>query len=200
MGYTYNQMINHFNNTVDLYKAFSLKESSCSNVNYIGDTLVSKDLTNGNVTIRVKLNKGINKPNGFKHEVSYFDLDADKFINSKFESSTHYRRYYRIDDNYFTVYADELKHAQDIRLDRWTQYILHNNSVTKLNVNKISGSLLKYIQKAVDKRIAGNNKNYVIKEVYFNYTKSARELVVVIKRNNYIATEAHYFTVSSKLS
>lgn len=200
MGYTYNQMINHFNNIVDLYKTFSLKESPCSNFNYIGGTLVFQDLTNSNVTIRVKLNKGINRPNGLKHEVSYFDLDADKFINSKFESSTHYKRFYRIDDNYFTVYTDELKHAQDVRLDRWTHYVLHNNSVTKLNVNKISDSLLKYIQKAVDKRIAGSNKNYVIKEVYFNYTKSARELVVVIKRNNYTATEAHYFIVSSKLS
>lgn len=200
MGYTYNQMINHFNNIVDLYKTFSLKESSHSNVNYIGDTLVSQDLTNSNITIRVKLNKGINRPNGLKYEVSYFDLDADKFINSKFESSTHYKRFYRIDDNYFTVYTDELKHVQDIRLDRWMRYVLHNNSVTKLNINKISGSLLKYIQMAVDKRITGNNKNYLIKEVYFNYTKSARELVVVIKRNNYTATEAHYFTVSSKLS
>ena len=198
MGYTMRQIQSRYNSIVDDYKAMMFTEAPCSSIiNYsLGGVYRSTDLksvTKDSVLVRIKLISKREKLDKLNYPTYCIDIDTDQYIDGEIHNTAHYDRFYRIDDNYYTSNIEEVKHARSVSLKRYINFCNHRCKITHLNISKLSGSLIAYLRKAVDSVLDDHKETYVLKDVYFNYNGLDRKLVVVVKHNDKLATEAFSF-------
>lgn len=198
MGYTMHQIQKHFNDVVDTYKSMLFKEVPCSSiVNYsVNGIYRSTDLKStarDSVSVRVRLVSKHASLDGLDYPAYFIDLDVDQYIDGQSKSTSHYNRFYCIDDNYYTSDFNEVKHAREASLKRYLDFWDHRGKTVHLNIKKMSDRLVTYLRKAVDTKLGDRTKAYTLRDVYFNYTALDRKLVVVIKHEDNYATEAFWF-------
>ena len=198
MGYTIRQIQKHFNDVVDTYKAMLFEEVKCSStvdysMNGIYRSTVLKSSARDSVSVRVNLVSKHDSLYGLDYPAYFIDLDADQYAYGQSKSTAHYDRFYYIDNNYYTLDFNEVKHARDVSLKRYISFRNNRCKTIHLNINKMSDRLVTYLRKAIDGELSNSTKTYALKDVYFNYTSLDRKLVVIIKREDNDATEAFSF-------
>ena len=198
MGYTMHQIQKRFNDVVDTYKAMLFEEvKRSSTVDYSSNGIYRsttlKSSARDSVSVRVNLVSKHDSLDGLDYPTYFIDLDADQYVYGQSKSTAHYKRFYCIDSNYYTLDFNEVKHAKDISFKRYLSFRNNRCKTIHLNINKMSDRLVTYLRKAIGDEFSGSPKIYTLKDVYFNYTSLDRKLVVIIKREDNDATEAFSF-------
>lgn len=205
MGYTMSQIQNKYNDLVNDYKSKSFSEVPCSSVvNYSLDGIHRSVDLKSNIkdsSVRVKLISKYSNIDGLDIPVSSISLDVEEFKDHIINNTSHYNKFYCVDDNYYTSDIDELKHAKDVGLKRYLNFWDHHGKVSHVNIKKMSHKLTSYLKKAIDVKLGDRIKMYSIKDIYFSYTYTLnsiynRRLVIVIKNKDKNATEAFWFDPS----
>ncbi len=201
MGYTMHQIQKHYNDIVDTYKAMLFREVPCSSrVDYsINGVYRSTDLMSiakDSVSVRVKLVSKHENLDGLDYPAYFIDLDAEQFVNGQAKDVAHYKRFYCIDNNYYTLCLDDVKHARAVSLKRYLDFWDYRGKSMHIDIKKMSERLVAYLRKAVDMKLGDRSRVYTLRDVYFNYTAHTRKLVVVIKHEDNYATEAFWFDPS----
>lgn len=194
MGFTLSQVTDSFNDLVRLYELLGFKEVPCTNFLYFYPSYRSKDMYIEDESVRISLEYGEDMPNGFDSKIFYIDLSVDKVYNLRHKVSERFMRYYRISNNYFTTNINELYVSLDRSVKRYLSFWSHRSYNLYLSVDKMSRGLIKYLREKVDSRF-DDSLPYDIRDVYFSYVGSERKLVIVIKKDHKIASEALFFHV-----
>lgn len=203
MGYTMQQIQKRYNDVVDIYKAMSFKEVPCySVVNYtLNGVYRSTDLKStiaDDVSVRVKLVSKHEKFVGLDYPAYFIDLDVDQLVNLRSANVAHYNRFYCVDDNYYSTNIDDVINARAISLKRYLDFWNHCNKNMRLNLAKMPTSLVLYLHKLVNSKLGDRIKVYSIRDIYFSYAGVSRELVIVIKHKDNLATESFWFDLCTK--
>lgn len=189
MGYTLNQIEETFNKVISAYETNGF---ICKSFYDVGSHN-GVEMTKGDITVRVSLDRGSESNKELTFPVSYFDLNITELNGDMLIRSINNHRFYFVTDYYYTTDLHEVCASRELNAKRYFDRKSHSCKSYHLNVSRISDRLIAYLKKAINKNICSLN-DYSIKDIYFNYRNdSVCDLIVVIRHNDKSSTDTIYF-------
>lgn len=191
IGYTFQQINDVYNELINTYKNMGFVEDPYSITQCFGNTYGCTELFFNNKNIKVIMEYASHNDSRFSYPVSCVQLKLERPEST----DVIHRRFYYVADNYYLTDLDEIKKIRKLQLDRMLSRSNHTALYCDINKRKLSSNTLSFLKNRIENYLLNNNRtlSYQIKYIYFSYRNLERQLVIVIKHDDNVGTEAIYF-------
>ena len=187
MNCTFSQVRSLLNSVVDAYikKGFTV----VNGYNVYDRWELSKD----NMSVRVEMIFGSETKTDFDYPLHFIDITVTEICGLM---ANLYHFYQLGSGDYYTTDIRAVRDYQKLNLQRYLDKLSYTHTTCSLNISKISARVMSYLKRKICSQLSKMNRSdrFEIYEVYYsyNYNNKLRQLVVVIKHSDNVATEAVY--------
>jgi hypothetical protein len=191
IGYTFQQINDGYNALINKYKDMGFVENPYNVTQLFGNVYGCTELFFNDKSIKIVMERAEHNDNRFSYPVSCVQLK----LEIPDSTDVIHRRFYYVDNDYYLTDLDEIKKIRKVQLDRFLNRNNHTALYCDINKLKLSNSALSFLKNRINQYLLNGNRtlSYQIKYIYFSYRNLERQLIVVIKHDDKVGTEAIYF-------